>query len=270
MKRFMSQKMKPAFLAAAVWVLLPACAAREGVGNPPAEAVLAVSPPSEAVRTGGLPEAGPVASIPERGVYLYPSGEEEGVVLQIGDRKEPFKWRYTTPRQIKPVLQLADYDGDGEEELAAVLYVDSGTGVSISELHVVEFNGAEGSGAQPFADRVFAPEEYLAQLREAVGMKKVMKDGELFGRFTAGGHTLDVGLQAYQKEFGEGSIRDGAGFGNIIHFQTENGRLGFSAALGIVIDGVAEPQYACEVEAAVRYGEGAFQLGDIRFSDDSK
>ena len=58
-------------------------------------------------------------------------------------------WRNSTgpigrPRGFQPRLWRFDADGDGGDELAAVCYVGSGTGVSVYALHIVEKN-ADGT-----------------------------------------------------------------------------------------------------------------------------
>ncbi|WP_127534391.1 hypothetical protein [Paenibacillus kobensis] len=208
----------------------------------------------------------PIASLPEKDIYLYPEKQnsDAGVLLQIGEHKQHFDWLYDTPRMVMPQLQLSDYDGDKKEELAAVTYVGSGTGLSIYELHMLEGIGDEA----PYLDHVFAEKDYLAQLSQALAFKKVMKDGVLYGQITIGGQKYEVSLADFQKGYGEEKIADKLGFGAIIQFQAEQGKLAFTAAVGLFIDGVAEPQYIGSVEANVTYKSGKFKLDQFRFTDE--
>ena len=65
---------------------------------------------------------------------------ESRLLLRWGDTLAEFDWPYQTPRTVAPRLWQVDADGDGAEELAAVCYSGSGTGVSIEQLHIVEKN----------------------------------------------------------------------------------------------------------------------------------
>jgi hypothetical protein len=207
----------------------------------------------------------PVASLPDLGIYLFPAGELEGVVLQIGGKRQSFDWIYTTPRQIMPVLNVDDYDQDGKDELAAVLNVGSGTGVSVSELHIVEWpqgsqEGEPDADAAPFIDHVFPPREYLAQLGEALVFRKSMKNGELYGQVTVGGQNHEVSLKHFQSDFGAVKIRDRTGFGNIADFRVEDdGRLTFGAAIassstGLRNRSISVPSRRTSVTRKVRSG----------------
>ncbi|WP_276353384.1 hypothetical protein [Cohnella caldifontis] len=238
---------------------------RQARGSSDADASVSVGSPQVPAETPANVE--PVAALPEHGVYLYP-GAQDGVILQIGERRQQMDWNYTTPRQIMPVLSVADYDQNGAEELAAILNVGSGTGVSVYELHVVEWEGAAEVGDAPFEDHVFRTEDYLAQLGKVIGFRKAEKNGEWIGRIAVGGETHDVSLKPFDREFGADKIQNRAGFGSIVGFEADNGKLAISAAIGLVIGGVAEPQYFGTVEADVRYASGSFRLDRFRFVAD--
>jgi hypothetical protein len=131
-----------------------------------------------------------LSSVPDKGIYLH-SKEPEGVVLTVGASRQEYDWMYMTPRGIEPILLVYDYDSDGKEELSIDLYIGSGTGYAVEELHIVEMYGdpapsATGeqsavSQAGLLKDHRFSPDEYLLQLREAVSFKVTAKDGALFG-----------------------------------------------------------------------------------------
>lgn len=77
--------------------------------------------------------------------YTLPGTEKAGaesVLIQWGDSLAEFGWDFATPRRILPRLACLDLDHDGNEELIVICYVDSGTGVSIEDLHVLEKNDA--------------------------------------------------------------------------------------------------------------------------------
>ena len=69
-----------------------------------------------------------------------------GAVLSVNEEKYFFAWSngYLTPRWVLPQLFLFDYNGDGKDELAVILYVGSGTGIAVTELHIVDiYNGMQ-------------------------------------------------------------------------------------------------------------------------------
>ena len=224
-------------------------------------------------QAAGLPERGkPIAALPESGIALYPLGEqgvsEDGVVLEIGDRRQRLDWRYTTPRQIMPVMQAGDYDGDGKDELAVILNVDSGTGVSVDELHMVEFHGVNGTPDEPFIDYMMQADDYREQLEEAHAFRVIERGGEWFGEVEIGGRITEVGLQDWltSYEIAPEAIQATLGFGNLITFEADRGGITFAAAIGLVVDGIAEPQYIGSIAADVAYGQGMLTLGNYRFA----
>ncbi|MBM7567063.1 hypothetical protein [Paenibacillus sacheonensis] len=209
--------------------------------------------------------AEPVASLPEKDIYLYP-GLNDDPRLRIGQKQQTMDWTYATPRQILPVLQAEDYDGDGEEELAAIVDIGSGTGVSLEELHVVEYQGESPPAGQSFADHEFLSEDYLEQLGKLMQIKTTNRNGELFGQLAIGSRRYEVSFKNYQADYGEAKIKDKLGYGSIIYFQAEQHKLTFSAAIGIVIAGNAQPEYFGDVEADVAYASGGkFKLENLRF-----
>jgi len=268
------------FLILLAALLLASCSAEQAANEQPADEQPAgelangsdatnAAPKADdtADTSAGIRPAGeePVAAIPERGIYLY-TGDPEGAILRIGESEQAMDWVTFTPRAIMPVLQLHDYDRDGEDELAVVLHVGSGTGLAIEELHIVELTNADASAEQPFIDHLFREEHYLSQLEEALAFQTVDQDGELFGQVTVDGRTEQVSLTKFQQDFGADNIRSELGFGAIVYFKAEADELTLSAAIGLRIDDVAEPQYFGNIEASVSYASGTFELSDFRFT----
>jgi hypothetical protein len=81
------------------------------------------------------------ANLPDNDIHIA-FAPPFGVVLSIAGEKYFYPWSkgMLTPRSILPRLSLSDYDGDGADELAVILYVGSGTGYSVEELYIIEFN----------------------------------------------------------------------------------------------------------------------------------
>ena len=88
-----------------------------------------------------------LADLPEGDVTLYGINEpltgRSGLLLRQGERVAYYSGlTYNAGPQIIPAgLALADYDGDGAEELAAVVSAGTGTGVSAWDLHIFQLQG---------------------------------------------------------------------------------------------------------------------------------
>lgn len=268
--------------AAAILMLLAACSAAEAPGRETTDNRHSAPSPS-ASANGGMDasnapdvsaspegkneEKQPVASIPEKDVYLYPDTKKTAV-LAVGEARQTMDWTYSTVRGVMPELKLGDYDHDGKNELAAVLELGSGTGLLIDELHVVELAGTKtgASGGRPFADHAFQEEDYLAQLEEAFSFEKVDKDGKWLGEIAIGDRTYEVDLDAFVREHGADAIGEELGYGAIVYFRAEDEGLTFKAAVGLRIDGFVEPQYIGNITASVSYDAGKFKLVNFAFA----
>ena len=221
----------------------------------------------EAVQTGQNapftalpPESEPlslIAEIPDRDIRLY--GAPDGVVLQVGEHVQAFEWDYMTPRGIMPVMHAADYDADGEEELAIDLHIGSGTGIAVDELHIVEFDETDR-----MEDHVFAESDYLAQLEEQLKFRVVSRDRDVLGEITVGSRTHHVNLAAFASEE-YGKILDRLIYGSIVWFEASPQKLTAEIAVGVGIEAFATPQYIGTVQADVTYRNGRFYLRNIAF-----
>ena len=89
-----------------------------------------------------------LADLPEADITLYGLNEDvtlqNGILLRQGERVAYFPYlAYCPGPQILPAtLALADYDGDGAEELAAVVSAGTGTGLSAWDLHIFQLQGS--------------------------------------------------------------------------------------------------------------------------------
>lgn len=216
-----------------------------------------------------------IAEIPERNIRLY--GTSDSVVLQIGDRERAFDWAYMTPRMIMPVMHAADFDADGDDELAIILHVGSGTGIAIDELHIVEF---DESGLME--DHLFAESDYIAQLDEHVRFRTsgpsdaaagagcgasighAGSSHPFIGEIAVGSRTYPVNLDAFASgEFG--NIIERLIFGNIVRFGAEDRTLNAEFEAGIGFEQIVTPQYIGTLHAQVDYRDGRFHLADLIF-----
>lgn len=65
---------------------------------------------------------------------MYIDSKEPYIFIEHDGVIDTFEQDWFTPRRIEPSFNYDDFDGDGADELAAIYYVGSGTGVSIEEL----------------------------------------------------------------------------------------------------------------------------------------
>ncbi|SCJ42461.1 Methicillin resistance mecR1 protein [uncultured Flavonifractor sp.] len=90
-----------------------------------------------------------LADLPETDITLYGFNEtvagRSGMLLRQGEQVAYYPHlTYNTGPQILPAtLALADYDGDGAEELAAVVSDGTGTGVSTWDLHIFQLQNSD-------------------------------------------------------------------------------------------------------------------------------
>lgn len=99
-----------------------------------------------------------IAELPEEDIAVYFEEETGRSWLRYGKSLQELKIggrAPMTPRKLLPELYFQDLDGDGEKELAMIYNSDSGTGVSVWDLLVCEWDGQKWT-------------EYLADTAEAV------------------------------------------------------------------------------------------------------
>lgn len=197
--------------------------------------------------TFNLAEYPLIAMLPEKDIYLY--GAEDGVILKQGDKLCTFAWSYLTPRFVLPMLHSGDYDGDGTEKLMCVLYVGSGTGVSISELHILEPQSEE-----LYRDVLFEPADYIEQLNSNIGYSY---DKEKKLTFIIEGNEYEYETPELFEEFNFVNIS----YGDIIGFEYQDG-INITANPGFSFVGIAPPVYFGSVTAKIIYKEGTFTLSD--------
>lgn len=243
--------------AMATAITLSGCGAeQENAALPAAEPTGIVE---QALEETAAPTRVQVASIPERGIVLY--GLDNGVELRVGDRVYAYDWPYTTPRQIPPVMRVGDYDADGTEELMVDLYVGSGTGVSVEELHIVEI------GEEPAKDYRFIEADYSRQIGEAVGFKLGDRDGEPVGELTVGGDTYAIDLNAYPTEE-YGRIGEDLVYGSIVGFEESDGKMTATFGIGLSSENFVMPAYIGKLHADVSYKDGTFALSNYKFAEE--
>jgi|GEM_PF-2000583 len=187
-----------------------------------------------------------LAKIPGEDIYLY-GLKPAGVVLKYGDKFQAFNWDYITPRFILPVLKKADLDKDGVDEISCVLNVGSGTGVYLDELHILKPKGQDG-----YADYLFS--DYLDQVNELVSFTYDQNKNSIL--IKTGNKSLNYVIP---EEYAEYSFEK-LGFGDIIHFTTEDG-LKINLPPALIFKEIASPQFMEDIEFQ---GDIVFENGEFK------
>lgn len=200
-----------------------------------------------------------IASIPERSINMY--GLDNGVELHIGDLVQQYDWIYSTPRMIEPRLAVKDYDADGHDELAIILYIGSGTGVSVEQLHMIEME--EDPKLQ---DHVFSENDYLDQVNPVISFKPIKQEEELIAEVTVGSNKTEVIMKNYYNHDEFGLAKDKLGIRDIVGFGFDDNKdIKASFGIGVLFDKIVSPQYIGSLNADVSYHDGQFKLSNYAF-----
>ena len=140
-----------------------------------------------------------IAELPEEDVAVYFEEETGRSWLRYGKSLQELKIGGRdpmTPRKLLPELYFQDLDGDGENELAMIYNSDSGTGVSVWDLLVCEWDGQRWT-------------EYLSDTAKAViddfNASRTLTVSQEMGAARVGylDSTVTVDLNAVYKERGQ-------------------------------------------------------------------
>lgn len=201
-----------------------------------------------------------LAELPEADAAFYGIGWDTALI-RWGACLAEFDWYYLTPRQILPRLFRLDVDGDLENELIAVCYSGSGTGVSYEELHILKKN-PEGA----LTDYVLPGELFTEDLTTAMSVETVN------GRTYAILGTQLTDITGLLPEDSDPAAIEGLSAGDIVSFEAtpdspsgEHFRFHGAAWL------MGEPFpptacYAADLESAVSFKDGVFTLSNLQLS----
>ncbi len=196
-----------------------------------------------------------IAQLPDEDTWLYgvySPQEEQSLILRVGEAWTQLDLRYMTPRGIFPQMAYGDFDGDLDMELALILYTDSGTGVAITQLHIIEF-GESGI----WTDNYFAPGDYQAILDQLVVYSYDQLSRTVTIQAEAGSITSII--PADQPDY-TGPFP----FGEIVSFQVEGDALSVSFGAAFTHVGSSVGDYIGDVTADVVYTGSAFGLANLQ------
>lgn len=255
----------------------PPASAAEGTASLPALTPLAELSAPAVVTEGRKPamrydlprslRAGPIADdsfpvllaeLPDAAFYGI---RWDTALIRWGDCLAEFDWYYLTPRQIFPRLFLFDLDDDREDELIAVCYPGSGTGVACEELHVLK-KSPEGT----LTDYALPRELFTEELTGAMSVETV--NGRTYS--ILGTQLADI--TGLLPEDSDPAAIEGLSAGDIVYFEaTPDAPFGnclrFHGAAWLM--GKPFPPTACyaaDLEAAVFFQDGVFTLSGFQLS----
>ncbi len=197
-----------------------------------------------------------IAQLPEQDIYLYGlfkgyNGGHGGVLLRKGRQITEFSWDYLTPRNILPEISYKDYDNDGKCELAVILYVGSGTGIAIEQLHIIEFDGSE------MTDKILSEELYSVDLSGKMNLKMENEKAEL----SIGDQKVIINeflpFEDAGNVFGVFPIQF------IVEFSFSGNKITANFGVGIKYELIATPFFVADLKADVSYKNGEYNFSDF-------
>lgn len=200
-----------------------------------------------------------IASVPGSSIFMY--GLDNGVELHVGDLVQQYDWIYDTPRGIKPRLAVKDYDADGHDELAIILYVGSGTGVSLEELHMIEIEQDP-----KLQDLRFLEKDYLDQVNPAISFTPIKEAEELIAEVKVGSKKTEVIMNNYYDHNEFGAVREQLGIRDVVGFSfDDNNEIKARFGVAFLFEKIVSPQYFGALNADVSYRDGQFELSNFEF-----
>lgn len=240
----------------AIGLVLASCTSEQALGNELNEAER--DPAEEQAESGELEL---LTELPEAGVALY-AGKGDGVVLYWGDEVSTFDWPYMTPRGIMPRIYVDDHDGDGEQELAIILYIGSGAGISVEELHIVEKTAAG------LEDYVFDQESYERQLRDEVTLELFPSEEQLVGKLVIGERVYEA-VMPFDDFDDFDAVSDYVVLGNRVSFEWSEEGIQAVFGAGVHKENTVDIRYFGDLYGDVLYRDGKFELDNLRFEANS-
>jgi len=193
-----------------------------------------------------------IAQIEEDKIYLY--GQPNGVYLRYGNKIQAFDWCYLTPRFILPRLEKYDLDGDGKDEIICNLYIGSGTGVSVEEMHVLKLDKTG-----KYVDFIF--NDYVEQIDNLLSFEYSKSENSILLKTENSSYAFAIPPEYKELVF------DNIYYGNIVYFDISNS-LKISTALALLFKDVAPP--CCTntmLEGEILFENNKFQIVNLQVKD---
>lgn len=169
-----------------------------------------------------LPEAGVLlAGLPDDHIFIYGDqdrlskygGLYEGLYLSINGVNKYFPWESIMNESFAPRLILEDISGEGQKELVVILTVGEGTGVNLSDIHVIEPENFKET-------HVMDPLDIIVK---NVDSSIVHENGAVTITITVSGQKSVI---TFNEDYAGGWAKDQAVFGwNIIQYSVDGAKL---------------------------------------------
>jgi hypothetical protein len=207
-----------------------------------------------------------LASLPEYGIYLY-GNNDKGVILYYNEIEKYFDW-YPGANYVMPQIMIHDYDNDDINELAVVLHIGSGTGVSVDELHILEISEIylpNNISGKPddflYEDIVLEHDTMLIQQYMKTKITGTGSDQAAVITFDSNEYKVFLAQYIDDKIQFETVV-----YGDIFNFELSDTNIIMSIALGLICDKHPIPIYFGIMTANVLYGSEGFKLSDFTFA----
>jgi hypothetical protein len=166
--------------------------------------------PETRVLLSSLPDE-PIAVYGDKGSVNKAGDLYEGLYLSINGVNKYFAWE-SMVGAFGPELSLADLNGDGKKELIVILTTASGTGVHLSDIHVID--------PETFKETYVA--DPLDIIRKNVASSVVHENGTVTITLTVNGKKSAI---TFSEDYAQGWAEDQVVFGNIIRYAVDGTKL---------------------------------------------
>jgi hypothetical protein len=139
----------------------------------------------------------------------------EGFVVEVNGNKHTFDWEAPRLLGYTPEIHYADIDQDGQEEVVVILWLGTGTGMSMQELHVIKPNQWKEMNV-PSADQAAST---------WVTSKISNEKGDALIQIQVKGATPSMTTMRYPDRGEDDNLGEKAGIGAVTHYIVEDGRL---------------------------------------------
>ena len=200
---------------------------------------------------------------PEENITFYSlNGYKEtyGTILRVGDTLQYFDWELLNVYGELPQIKVGDYDKDGENEISICTLFGTGTGVSVTDLYILE-PMKDGT----YIDFLFKSTDYDRQIRETIKDSFEEEQKTLCFLNQKDGSELKVDLTE--------SMSEDNGFAQVcytgyVNF-TNAGSLKMEVACSYLQQKSFGPFYdnMPEIQAKVNYSEESFRLDDLQLTN---
>ncbi len=204
-----------------------------------------------------------IAAIKSENIYLY-GIYPYGVILYQNNIGTYYDWLWITPRLVLPELAYQDFDSDGKKELAITLYVGSGTGYSIRDLHLLHIDDTKDESYSEYTDYCLSGFDVDSWFDNKFTFSQE-KDSKIVNvKFDNKDYTVNIG-----KEDSDSGPIENVVFGDFVDFKFDGQKIKAIIEIGFIYKNWVSPQFFGNVEATVNFSNKQFSLSDYNFTLDN-